>query len=88
MKFIKDLELRKLSDNTYTIEYVGSNDFDKIVTLNASAAYLFKSLINQDFSEISISNLLVDKYGIDKDAADIDAKSFIESWQKASLVEV
>lgn len=88
MRFIKDLEIRKLSDNTYTLEYVGSNDFNKIVTLNSSAAYLFTTLTNQDFSENSVSKLLIEKYGITKEEADIDAKSIIESWQKASLVEV
>lgn len=62
-------------------------NFNKLVTLNASAVFLWKQVENQEFDARKLADLLVEKYGICKEVALHDAMALCEQWEKAGVVE-
>ena len=62
-------------------------NFNKLVTLNASAVFLWKQVENQEFDARKLADLLVGKYGIRKEVALHDAWALCEQWEKAGVVE-
>lgn len=62
-------------------------NFNKLVTLNASAVFLWKQVENQEFDALTLADLLVEKYGIRKEEALHDALALCEQWEKAGVVE-
>ena len=62
-------------------------NFNKLVTLNASAVFLWKQVENQEFDAWKLADLLVEKYGIRKEVALHDALALCEQWEKAGVVE-
>lgn len=62
-------------------------NFNKLVTLNASAVFLWKQVENQEFDALKLADLLVEKYGIRKEVALHDALALCEQWEKAGVIE-
>lgn len=62
-------------------------NFNKLVTLNASAVFLWKQVENQEFDALTLADLLVEKYGIRKEVALHDALALCEQWEKAGVIE-
>lgn len=62
-------------------------NFNKLVTLNASAVFLWKQVENQEFDARKLADLLVEKYGIRKEVALHDALALCEQWEKADVIE-
>jgi len=62
-------------------------NFNKLVTLNASAVFLWKQVENQEFDARKLADLLVEKYGIRKEVALHDALALCEQWEKAGVIE-
>ena len=62
-------------------------NFNKLVTLNASAVFLWKQVENQEFDALKLADLLVEEYGIRKEVALHDALALCEQWEKAGVVE-
>ena len=62
-------------------------NFNKLITLNASAVFLWKQVENQVFDALTLADLLVEKYGIRKEVALHDALALCEQWEKAGVVE-
>lgn len=87
MKLKSNLEIRQLTPKTFILESVDDDNFNKVVTFNASAAYLWKALSQKEFTNDDVTRLLVDRYKIDEPIARRDADSIIDSWQNASLIE-
>jgi hypothetical protein len=69
-------------------EGVGQIDFNKLITLNDSAAYLWQSVEGKEFDVQTLANLLVDKYGIDQDTALTDAKAIANKWIEIGVVNL
>jgi hypothetical protein len=69
-------------------EGVGQIDFNKLITLNDSAAYLWQSVEGKEFDMQTLANLLVDKYGIDQDTALTDAKAIANKWIEIGVVNL
>ena len=61
-------------------------DFNKMISFNESAAYLWEALDDKEFSVEDISALLLDKYEVDAQTASKDAASIVRSWIDAGLV--
>lgn len=62
-------------------------DFNKLISLNAPAAYLWQEVENKVFDVQNLSELLVEKYAIDVETALIDAADIADQWLDAGLVE-
>ena len=63
-------------------------NFNKLISLNSSAAYLWQEIENIDFDETLLADLLVKKYTIDADKALADASGIIQDWIEAGIIEV
>lgn len=62
-------------------------NFNKMLSLNESAAYLWKELQGRDFTVEDATALLLDRYEVDEEIASRDAAALCESWQKAGVLE-
>ncbi len=62
-------------------------DFNKLISLNSSAAYLWQKVEEKDFDEKTLADLLVSKYGIPAGQALTDANDIARSWIDAGIVE-
>lgn len=89
MRIIEGFRLRNvMGQATIVGEGVGQIDFNKLITLNDSAAYLWQSVEGKEFDMQTLANLLVDKYGIDQDTALTDAKAIANKWIEIGVVNL
>lgn len=62
-------------------------DFNKLVTLNPTAAYLWENVAGKDFTVETLVGLLTEKYDVDIELASKDAADLVEKWKNIGLVE-
>lgn len=87
MKTVDFLTLRPLGSEYILIPGEGAEvNFNKMISLNNSAAYLWQSLQGKDFDLALMSELLVDKYGIESERAASDASVLLDKWIAAGVV--
>lgn len=87
MKKIKGFTLRRLGTEAMIVaESLDLIDFDKLVSLNDSATYVWESLPDTDFDTDTIARLLTDRYDVDEATARTDAQELIDIWLKAGII--
>ena len=62
-------------------------NFNKMVTFNDTAAYLWEALSGKEFSVEDIKQLILARYEVDDRTAEADASNLARSWAEAGLVE-
>lgn len=62
-------------------------NFNKMIALNPSAAYLWESVEGKEFSVEDLTQLLLDKYEVSREIAAADAAKLAASWTEAGVVE-
>ena len=62
-------------------------NFNKLISLNSTAAFLWKALENKEFTVEDMAQLLVDEYEIDMELASTDSANLIKAWLDAGLLE-
>lgn len=88
MKLIEGFRLRDVMGQATVIgEGVNQVNFNKLITLNESAAYLWKAVEGKEFDAAILAGLLVEKYGIDQDLASKDAAAIAAKWIEIGLAE-
>ena len=88
MKIVEGFRLREIMGQATVIgEGVNQVDFNKLITLNATAAYLWKEVEGKDFNQADLADLLVKKYGIDEELAQKDAAAVLDKWIEIGLVK-
>ncbi len=88
MKIKEGFELREMcGENIIVAKGVQNIDFNKIISLNESAAYLWKALVGKEFTPESMAELLRLEYEVSKATALADAQELAKSWQEAGLCE-
>ena len=60
---------------------------DRLISMNESAAFLWKAVDGKDFDTDTLINLLVEEYGITREVAQKDVAALLEIWKKAELVD-
>lgn len=63
------------------------SDLTRIISLNESAHYLWCELEGKEFDLGVVAELLVERYGIDKEVAQSDAKAWVERLSECGLME-
>ena len=87
MKIIDGFRLRKLGKEHIVVgEGLGQVNFNKMISLNASAAYLWESVEGKDFSVDDLVALLLDRYEVEEDVAARDAAALAQAWVEAGIV--
>ena len=62
-------------------------NFNKLISLNSTAAFLWNAVVGNEFTPESMAQLLVDEYGIDMELALKDSKALCQSWIEAGIAE-
>jgi len=89
MRIKKGFELREVCGEHIIVAYGRENiDFNKVISLNESANYLWKNIADKDFTAETLADLLCQEYEVDAETAAKDAKSLLDEWVKVGLVEV
>lgn len=74
-------------ENIITGEGLEHINFNKLISLNSTAAFLWNAVVGKEFTAESMAQLLVDEYGIDMELALKDSKALCESWIEAGIAE-
>lgn len=87
MKIKKGFSLRQIGgEHVIVPEGIEVIDFNKLISLNDSAMYLWKALQDKSFSVDEATRLLTDKYEVDEATAHDDADELLKKWTKAGLI--
>jgi hypothetical protein len=62
-------------------------NFNKLISLNSTAAFLWEALVGKEFTDEQMAQLLVDEYGIDMELALTDSRKLMQSWLDAGIAE-
>ncbi len=88
MKKIKGLVMRRLGQETVLVaESLDLIDFNRLVSLNESAAYIWETLPDSSFDTNNIVELLTDRYDVDQETAAKDAQELVNVWISAGIIE-
>ncbi len=88
MRIIEGFKLRKVAGQAVVAgEGIGQIDFNRLVSLNPTAAWLWEQVAGREFTEHTLARLIVAHYGIDEATALGDASDLAALWRKAGLVE-
>lgn len=88
MRIIKGFILRKVAGQSVVVgEGIGQIDFNKLVSLNSTAAWLWEQVAGKEFTEQTLAQLIVEHYGIGMAEAQRDACDLAALWLKAGLIE-
>ena len=88
MKIKDGFVLREMcGEHIVAAEGLQNINFNKLISLNSTAAFLWKALEGKDFTTEQMAQLLVDEYGIDMELALTDSASLIKAWLDAGIAE-
>ena len=86
MRLKKGFELRKVCGENIIVAYGKENiDFNKVISLNESATYLWENIVDKDFDAEMLASLLQQEYEVDAETAARDAKALLDEWIKVGL---
>lgn len=87
MKTRKGYTLRSLGKEFVLVaEGLDAVDFSRMVSLNESAAFLWKSVEDKDFEAETLVELLLNEYGITREVAEKDVAALLQTWKEADMV--
>ena len=87
MKIIDGFRLRTLGEEYIVVgEGLGQVDFNKMISLNASTAYLWESVEGKEFSVEDLTQLLLDRYEVEEAVAAADAAKLARAWLEAGII--
>ena len=88
MRIKKGFELREVCGEHIIVAYGRENiDFNKVISLNESAALIWRNIFDKDFTAETMASLLQDEYEVDAETALRDAKALLDEWTKVGLVQ-
>lgn len=88
MKTKKGFNLRTICGEQIIVAEGRENiDFSKIISMNESSAYLWKSVTGKDFTVDDLTKLLTDEYDVNESTARKDAETVSRQWIAAGIVE-
>lgn len=88
MRLKEGFRMRTLGrDVILTAEGLNSVNFNKMISLNSSAAYLWERVAGREFTPEDLAEMLMEKYDVDRDTALKDSRAVAESWIEAGIAE-
>ena len=88
MKTKNGFRLRNVcGENIIVADGIDNIDFSRIISMNESAAFLWKNIQGEDFDADRMVSLLLDEYDTDEDTARADVEALIAKWRDAGLIE-
>lgn len=88
MKIKNGFELRKIcGENIIVAHGVKNIDFTRLITLNESAAFIWDKVVDREFTEQDMVEVLLEEYDVERPQAEEDVKALLASWQEVGMVE-
>lgn len=88
MRIKKGFILRDLcGEKIVSGEGLENINFNKLISLNSSAAFLFGKVAGKEFSEEEMADMLMEEYGIDRELALKDSANLCKAWIEAGIAE-
>jgi hypothetical protein len=88
MKIKKGFRLRPLGQEYILVaEGLEVLDANTMVSMNATAAFLWESIEGKEFAPEDLVQLLLDEYDVDRETAEKDVKALLQTWNKADAIE-
>lgn len=88
MKIKEGFVLREVcGEHIVTAEGLENINFNKLISLNETAAFLWKELIGKEFTVEEMAQLLVDEWGIDMELALKDSENLCKAWEEAGIAK-
>ena len=87
MKIKEGLYLRKVGSQYMLVDNSQEEvDFTNVYTMNASAAYLWEKIGEQEFDDDLLVEWLCEKYEVEPEQAKADVVKLTTEWKKLALV--
>lgn len=87
MKTVEGYRLRAIGkDYVLMPEGSGAVNYNRMIAINSSAAYLWENVEGKEFDVDTLRDLLLAKYDVDAALADNDAHKLIEAWKEAGII--
>ena len=88
MRTRKGYTLRSLGKESILVaEGLDAVDFSRMISMNESAAFLWKSVESKDFDAETLVHLLQEEYDITPEVAQKDVAALLDSWKEANIIE-
>lgn len=87
MRTKKGFILRSLGREYILVaEGLEAADANRLISMNESAAFLWKAVEDKEFDAATLIHLLMDEYGISSEVAEKDVASLLQTWQRAGVI--
>lgn len=87
MRIKEGFNLRRVGDeNVIVAQGIQNINFSKIISLNGTAAFLWKEVEEREFSADLLAELIFDRYDIDIETARKDAAELLEAWLSVGII--
>ena len=87
MKINKGFELREMcGEHIVIVTGVENIDFSKVISLNESAAWLWREVEEKEFTPEMLAELLMQQYDVDEATALADATALANQWLSVGIV--
>lgn len=87
MKTKKGFVLRSLGREFILVaEGLEAADANRLISMNESAAFLWKAVEDKEFDAETLIDLLIEEYGITREVAEKDVASLLETWKQADNI--
>lgn len=88
MKIKKGYRLRPLGKEYILVaEGLEALDANTMVSMNATAAFLWEAVEGKEFDTNALVQLLLDEYDVDRETAEKDVEALLQTWRKADVIE-
>ncbi|MBQ2243442.1 MAG: PqqD family protein [Bacteroidales bacterium] len=88
MRIKKGFKLREIMGEFAVIgEGLEQVNFNKIISLNSTAAYIWKEIEGRDFDADMVADLLLAKYDVEEERAISDATALVQKLVENGLTE-
>jgi len=88
MQLKKGFRLRTVCGvNVVVAEGLENINFNKMLSLNGSATFLWEEFYGKDFEVKDLAEALVGKYEIDIETATKDSAALVEAWRNAGVLD-
>ena len=87
MRTKKGFVLRSLGKEFILVaEGLEAVDANQLISMNESAAFLWKAVQDKDFDAATLIDLLMEEYGIERNVAEADVVPLLQTWKSAELI--
>lgn len=88
MKLKEGFVLRTIcGENVISGEGTRNINFSKLISLNETAAFLYRKVQGSEFTPETLADLLTEEYEVSREVALKDAEKLVQQWVDAGIAE-